>query len=164
VSDWRLELNGKRGSYDLGKLTNVIITVKYTASQGGQAFGQAVKGLLKPYLTGVLFNVAETFADEWSAFLEGDSKDLALTFTRDQFPNMSSSKIPGIFTRFELSGSGSVSMVINGNSELTLKDGKYTDTSGLTIGAKGTTLTFTVKGNKALLSNLHLVMGYKAQV
>ena len=164
VSDWRLELNGKRGSYDLSKLTDVIVTVKYTAQQGGQAFAQSVKGMLKPYLTGILVNVAETFADQWSEFLESDSNDLELTFTRELFPNMSSNKIQGIFARFQLSAPAAMSMVINGDTEMTLKDGKYTDTSGLSISNKGTTLTFTVKGNKALLSNLSLVMGYKAQV
>ncbi len=164
VSDWRLELNGKRGSYDLSQLTNVVIQVKYTALQGGQVFGQAVKGLLKPYLTGVMFNVAETFSDQWSEFLESDSKDLELSFTREMFPNMSSNKITGIFARFDLSAPGSVSMVVNGDSDMTLKDGKYIDTSGLSISNKGTALTFNVKGNKALLSNISLVMGYKAQV
>lgn len=164
VSDWRLELNGKRGSYDLSRLTNVVIQVKYTALQGGQVFGQAVKGLLKPYLTGVLFNVAETFPEQWGEFLENDSKDLVLSFTREMFPNMSSSKITGIFARFELSSPGAASFVLNSDAEMTLKDGKYTDTSGLTISAKGTDLTFTLKGNKALLSNVSLVMGYKAQI
>jgi hypothetical protein len=108
--------------------------------------------------------VAETFSDQWGEFLENDSKDLVLSFTREMFPNMSSSKITGIFARFEQSAPGSVSLVLNGDSEMTLKDGKYIDTSGLTIGSKGTALTFTVKGNKALLTNVKLVMGYKAQV
>jgi hypothetical protein len=164
VSDWRLELNGKRGSYDLRNLTNVVVQVKYTALQGGQVFGQAVKGLLKPYLTGVLFNVAETFSDQWGEFLENDSKDLVLTFVRELFPNMSSSKITGIFARFEQSANGSISLMLNGDSAMTLKDGKYMDTYGLTIGSKGTDLTFTVKGNKALLTNVSLIMGYKALV
>jgi Tc toxin complex TcA C-terminal TcB-binding domain len=164
VSDWLLELGGKRGSYDLGLLTDVIIHVKYTALQGGKVFAQAVKGLLKPYPTSVIINVAETYADAWKAFMESDSNSLDLTFMDWQFPNMSSNKVQGIFSKFDLDSPAALNMIVNGNADLTLRDGRYIDTPGLTISSKGTKLSFDVKGDKYLLSNFYLVMMYKAQV
>ena len=78
VSRWRLALGGPPGSYDLRDLTNVIITLKYTALQGGDAFAAGVRSLLKP--TDLLrpFNLSVDFADAWQSFLQSDSGMLQL--------------------------------------------------------------------------------------
>jgi hypothetical protein len=68
VSTWRLELNGKKHSYDINTLRDVIINLKYTAEQGGQVFASTVKGLLKPYPTARFFDVAQEFPNEWAPF------------------------------------------------------------------------------------------------
>ena len=103
VSRWKLELGGKKGSIDLRELVDITIHLEYTARQGGAVFAQAVKGTLKPYRAMRFFDFIYDYPQEWKDFLDGDSTVLTLTFTRDQFPGMSSSKISGIFTHYNLS-------------------------------------------------------------
>jgi len=166
VSRWRLELGGPPGSYDLGKLTDVTITLKYTALQGGDAFAASVRGLLKP--TDVLraFNLSVDFADLWTAFLQGDSDTLQLPLTQALFPNMVSGAIRAIFTRYQYDpqGTGGASLLIDMGQQVPLPDGKTVDTSGLMVRAAGTALNLKVKGDKSGLKNAYLVMGYKGGV
>jgi hypothetical protein len=166
VSRWRLELGGPPGSYNLGNLTDVTITLKYTALQGGDAFAASVRGLLKP--TDVLraFNLSVDFADLWTAFLQGDSDTLQLPLTQALFPNMVSSAIRAIFTRYQYNpqASGSATFVIDMGQQVPLPDGKTVDTSGVMIRTAGTTLNLTLKGDKTSLRNAYLVMGYKGGV
>ena len=61
VSNWRLELNGKKGSYNPSDLLEVIIKFRYTAQQGGSRFANEVKGLLKPYNATSFFDMAYNF-------------------------------------------------------------------------------------------------------
>jgi hypothetical protein len=164
VSTWRLELNGKKNSYNINALRDVIINLKYTAEQGGQVFASAVKGLLKPYPAARFFDVAQEFPDEWAAFLEGDEDELILPMSRDLFPNMSSSKITGIFASYDLVEPGAVSMVLNGDKALTLKDSKFLVTNGLSISSRGAEWTFSVNGNRKIINNIGLVLSYKASV
>ena len=63
VSTWRLELNGKKGSYNINQLNDVIINLKYTAMQGGEVYKNAVKGMLKPYPTVRLFDFKFDFSE-----------------------------------------------------------------------------------------------------
>jgi len=164
VSTWRLELNGRKNAYNINVLRDVIINLKYTAEQGGQVFAGAVKGLLKPYPTARFLDVAQEFPDEWQDFVEGDGNELVLPMSRDLFPNMSSSKITGIFARYELAEPAAVSLVLNGDKTLTLKDGKFLLTNGLSIGSRGSEWRLTVNGDKDLIDNIGLVFGYKASV
>lgn len=164
VSTWRLELNGKRGSYKIKDITDIVMNIKYTAIQGGEAFGNAVKGLLKPYPTAEMIDFEKDFADEWADFLDGDANDFSITMTKDYFPNMGSNKITGMLAKFDLVGDGQVQMMINRDDSLTLKDGKHLETPGLSISNRGSIFNFTLKGNKANLTNMKLVMAYKAKV
>ena len=164
VSRWRLELGGPPGSYDLRNLTGVTITLKYTALQGGEAFAAAVRGLLKP--TDVLraFDLSADFAEAWQAFLEGDSDALELQLVPEFFPNMVSGGIRAIYTRYEYeSGApGAASFILDMPQQVPLQDGKAADTSGLIVRAAGTLFSLKLKGDKSSLSNVYLVMGYKA--
>ena len=164
VSTWRLELNGKKGSYNVNNLRDVIITLKYTAEQGGKPFADAVKGMLKPYTAFQYFDIANDFPDAWEAFLFSEDNELVLSMTRDLFPNISSSKIIGVFTRYELLEPSAVSMVLNGDEALILQDGKFLPTNGLSISTQGAEWAFVLKGNKTILNNMSLVFSYKASV
>jgi hypothetical protein len=164
VSLWRLELNGKKGAIDLRNLVDVTINLKYTALQGGPVFAEAVKGMLKPYEALRFFDMTFDFADQWNEFLDGDGNEFSLLFTRDLFQNMGSSKIAGIFTKYDLAGPGEVSMTLNGNKDWRLQDGKYLETIGLNIGSQGSELRFSVKGDKNNLRNIQFVFSYKAKV
>lgn len=164
VSRWRLELNGKQGSLDLRSLVDATVAVQYTARQGGSVFAGSVKGLLKPYQTVRFFDMTYDFANEWNDFLDGDEAELALLFTRDRFPNMSSSKISGIFTHIEMTEAEEASMRLNGVDEWTLSQNSYVETNGLSIASKGSALHFEYQGNKEKLRNVQFVFGYKAGV
>lgn len=164
VSTWRLELNGKKNSYNIAALRDVVINLKYMAEQGGQVFASAVKGLLKPYPTARFLDVAQEFPDEWAAFLEGEGDELILPMSRDLFPNMSSSKITGIFASYDLVEPGSLSMVLNGDKNLVLKNGKFLQTNNLSIGSRGSDWMFAVQGEKEKLNTVGLVLAYKAGV
>lgn len=162
VSTWRLELNGKKGSYNVNDLVDVTMTLQYTAEQGGALFANTVKGMLKPYPTARFFDVAQEFPDEWEEFMAGDDTELVLTFTRAMFPNLSSSKITGILARYELLAPGPLTMMLQEADDLILRDGKYLLTTGLSINSQGSEWTFTVNGDKSQLKNVNLVLGYKA--
>lgn len=162
VSGWRLQLNGKKGSFDVNQLADVIIKIRYTADQGGEDFAAAVKGMLKPYPAAVLFNISEMFPNEWYAFTYDDTDDLQVTITREMFPNMSGSKISGVYSAYTYNQEGQATLKLG--EELELKHNKLVPAPGLTIGAKGETWTFTAKGNKRALENMVLVLSYKAVV
>jgi hypothetical protein len=164
VSSWRLELSGKRGSYSLNDLNKVLIKLKYTALNGGSAFAGAVKGLLKPYTTAVYLNLAVMFPNEWHAFRYNDTEDLNIRITRDMLPNLSGSKITGLVPHYEPPGSP-VSLILNDDTDLTLKHGKKIDEpTGLMVRSTGAIWNFKAKGDKKNLSNLGLVVMYKAIV
>jgi len=167
VSRWRLELGGPPGSYDLRNLTNVIITLKYTALQGGDAFAAGVRGPLKPTDLLRAFNLSVDFADAWQAFLQSDSGVLELPLSQALFPNMLSGAIRGIFTRYEYGSTNSSAppfFILDMGQQITLTDGKTVDTSGLAVRPSGTTLNLKLIGNKSHLSNAYLLMGYKGGV
>lgn len=165
VSTWRLELHGKKGDYDINGLNDVSLSLDYTALQGGENFATAVKGLLKPYPTAVLFDVAAQFPDAWEAFQTTDSKELQLPLFRDYFPNMSSSKITGLYTQFVQQGDGKVRFLLNNDDKFIVEQNKYLPTAGLSINKRGTDLVFKLdKGDKEVLDNITLVLAYTAAV
>ena len=164
VSTWRLELKGKNGALQVRDLSDLVINVKYTAIDGGEAFADSIKGMLKPYATSRYFDLSLDFQEEWLDFLNSDEEVLRLPMSRSLFPNMSSGKISSIFTRYELEEAGQVRMVLNEDEDLVLKEGKFLDTTGLSISSRGTEWTLEVKGDKQVLRTIYLVVGYKASV
>ncbi|MEO1433294.1 MAG: hemopexin repeat-containing protein, partial [Cyanobacteria bacterium J06633_8] len=164
ISTWKLELKGKRGSYSIEELTDITINIQYTAKQGGTDFANGVKGMLKPYPASRYFNIANEFPNEWNEFLGSDGNDLILNLTRDLFPNLSGSKITGIFTKFDLYEPGEISAILNGFDNLELKESKFLPTTGLSIASQGSQWILTVKGDKTNLRNIDLVAIYQATV
>ncbi|MTI33032.1 hemopexin repeat-containing protein [Xanthovirga aplysinae] len=162
VSLWRLELNGKKGSYNPNDLLDVTIKLRYSADQGGDAFASAVRGALKPYTATSFFDLAYSFPQEWNTFMQIDSRDMELTFTRDMFPNMSSSKVSGIYVRYEYTGDQAATFVMN--DELKLTNNKYVEISNLSIPKEGGKWKLTVQGDKANIKNVEMVVVYKAKV
>lgn len=162
VSTWRLELNGKKGSYNMNELLEVTINLKYTAKQGGEAFVDAVKGMLKPYPTVRFFDMHHDFPGQWNEFISNDSNELILPLSRSLFPNMRGGKISGIFTKYDRYEPEQVKITLGQGDGLPLDDGKYLPTTGLSIPGKGTDWVLRIKGNKANLRNIQFVIGYQA--
>ncbi|MEV1238908.1 hemopexin repeat-containing protein [Nonomuraea sp. NPDC049750] len=158
VSRWRLQLSGPAPA----GLSDVVVTVKYSADQGGEVFANAVKGMLKPYASARYFDVASEFPDEWAQFQEGEDDQLVLPFTPALFPAMSGRQITGVYPRYELAGRGSVRFLLNGDKRLALADGKLLRTPGLSVG--GNPWVLVLEGDKAALTNLGLVLTYRASV
>jgi hypothetical protein len=164
VSTWRLELTGRRSVDDPSQLGDVILTLRYTADSGDQVFTNAVKGLLKPYSTFRFVDVAAEFPDAWEAFQGSDDDELVLTFSADMFPAMASRQIPEIYAWFDVPGPDQVSMVLNGDPDWTLENGKVLITNRLSVSSQGSDWRFALNGDKSALANINLALSYKATV
>ena len=53
--------------------------------------------------------------------------------------------------------------MLNDDKDLTLKDGAILPTSGLSIASQGSEWTLALQGNKELVQNIGLVVGYTAK-
>lgn len=162
VSTWRLELNGKKGSYNVNDILEVTINLKYTAKQAGKAFGEAVKGMLKPYRTVRFFDMHFDFPAQWNEFVANEEDELVLPVSRDLFPNMRGSKIEGIFSKYDLVQDGPMNVILEAGDSLPLPDGKFVATTGLSISGPGRDFELRIKGDKANLRNLQFAISYTA--
>jgi hypothetical protein len=106
ISRWRLELNGVQAAAQRQSLTDIIVTVQYTAITGGESFADAVKKKLKPKDRGQLFNVAYDFADAWSAFLSEPTRGVAFALDRKQLPSATDGRITAAYLQYELTDAG----------------------------------------------------------
>ena len=164
VSTWRLELNGKKGSYNVNDLLEVTIKLKYTAKQGGQAFADTVKGMLKPYPSMRFFDMHFDFPAEWAEFVSNDQEELVLPMGRELFPNMQGGRIAGIFMKHDLFEEGPMNVDLQLGGGVSLPDGKFLPTNGLVLPAAGAEWALTVKGDKQNLRNIQFVVSYTAHV
>ncbi|WP_436762963.1 hemopexin repeat-containing protein [Streptosporangium sp. V21-05] len=165
VSTWRLELGGgPRGATAARALTDVTLTVRYTAEHGGDVFTEAVKGMLRPYPAAHLIDVARDFPKEWAAFLDGGDP-LVLPLSPDLFPAMSSRRITGLYARYEYAGEGTARLVLETGRRLPLADGVPLTTPGLSLNGGGPSpWAFTAEGDRSALGNVTLVLTYQAAV
>ncbi|MEV0620282.1 hemopexin repeat-containing protein [Nonomuraea sp. NPDC050404] len=152
VSTWRLET----GDLPDDSLSDVTIVVKYTAQQGGAAFANAVKGMLKPYQTARFIDVAAEFPDEWEEFVGGEEGELTLPITTDMLPRITGSQITGLYATY--APNDGVRLLIDGDEGLALADGKPLRTPGLRVGP----LTLVADGDPTALDNVGLVISYRA--
>ncbi|WP_159079121.1 hemopexin repeat-containing protein [Plantactinospora sp. BC1] len=160
VSTWRLERSGRMATppYD------VLLTVRYSAEQGGQVFANAVRGMLKPQTAARFFDLAREFPAEWAAFLEGDSEELRLPLTPEFFPEMGSRQIGAVHASYDVAGGGAFVLALAGQPNLELPPGRLLPTPGLTVGADpGAPLVFTARGDRQPVRNIGLVLTYQAQ-
>jgi len=162
VSTWRLEATGRGPGNGLDTLQDVVVTLRYTATSGGDIFAAAVTGMLRPYPAARFFDVATDFAAQWQQFTAGATADLILTFTPDMFPGMSSRQVTGVFATYALAGSQGISFVLNGNTDWTLPGGKLVPTPGLSLTGSGSAWTFTLAGDRNALTDIGLVLTYTA--
>jgi hypothetical protein len=97
ISTWRLSLPGEFRQFDYDTISDVILHLRYTASDGGESFmDEALKQLRRspaPEASPPFFLVLEprqAFASEWQRFLTptpaGSKHTLSLSLTSDLFP------------------------------------------------------------------------------
>ena len=134
VSTWRLQLTGRRSVDDPGhagrRLAHRPVHRRGRrpgVHQRGEGHAQAVLG------RSATSTSRREFPDEWAEFLGGDGDELVLPVSADMFPNMAGRQITSIYTRFELAAPGAVSMVLNGEPDWTLEDGKVLSVNRLGV-------------------------------
>ncbi|MEV4076605.1 hemopexin repeat-containing protein [Nonomuraea fuscirosea] len=157
VSRWRLELSAPGAP----ELRDVVVTVKYTAEQGGEPFANAVRGMLKPYPAARYVDVAAEFPDEWAEFVQGEGDWLTLPIEPELLPGISGRQITGLFPRYDVTGEASARFLIDGDGRLALDEGKLLPAPGLSAGGAAWSLRF--EGDKAALTGFGLVLTYKAR-
>jgi hypothetical protein len=158
VSTWRLELTGRRPT----DLRDVVLTLRYTAAQGGEVFANAVKGMLKPYPAARFFDVATEFPYQWQEFMEGDGNELSLPVTSDMLPGLTGRQITGIYPHYGTANGTSPRLTLNGDRSMALTEGKLLLTPDLRVDGKG--WTFVLDGDKEALTGLGLVLAYRSAV
>jgi hypothetical protein len=92
VSAWRIDLPKSLRPFDYSTISDVILHVRYTARQGGDALANQVVAELREMLStanasglALLFPLRHDFPTEWSAFANGTG-DLSLRLRREAFP------------------------------------------------------------------------------
>jgi len=108
--------------------------------------------------------MATRLPNEFFAWVYGETEDLEMIVTRDMFPNMAGSKILAVYSYFETKENGQISVVMNEDSALTLRNKKLLVTNALAVGSRGEKWRFAAKGKKLDLENMGLVFVYKAHV
>src|SRR6185369_9265000 len=87
--------------------------------------------------------------------------ELVLPVSADLFPNMAGRQITSVYTRFELTAPGAVTMTLNGQPDWTLEDGKVLSVNRLAVGGSW---RLACQGDRSVLTNVNLALGYKATV
>ncbi|MFG1682588.1 hemopexin repeat-containing protein [Nonomuraea sp. NPDC049269] len=150
VSTWRLDLPGLRSADHPADLSDVQITIRYTAEHGGDTFANTVRGLLKPYAAARYVDVPTDFPDEWAAF----THDLVLPVT---LPDLYGGQITGIYPAYTLTEEGAAELRLTGGP--TLPAGRLTPTPGLNVNGG---IHLTLSGARETLTGLGLVITYRA--
>ncbi|MFO0323897.1 MAG: hypothetical protein ACK50D_02700 [Burkholderiales bacterium] len=77
VSSWVLSMPKAANRFDFASLSDMVITLRYTALDGGKAFRDQVTGLapVKAYAGGRMFLIARQFPSDWFAFTESRPTD-----------------------------------------------------------------------------------------
>ncbi len=103
VSTWRLEVNGEKGHLHRESLSDVVITLQYTASSGGDAFTETVKNAVggKTRERVWLLNCAYDFPNEWQAFMNDPAKGLSFAVERGRLPGATAKQVTSIFLHYD---------------------------------------------------------------
>ncbi|MFI6503342.1 hemopexin repeat-containing protein [Nonomuraea typhae] len=156
VSTWLLEIPGRRPQ----GLRDVVVTLRYTAEPGGEAFTNAVRGMQRPYAAARYVDVAAEFPEQWEEFLLAEEAGpLLLPLTAEHFPGLIGGQITGLCARYDLDG-GSARFLVNGERRYALDHGKAIRAAGLGVGAPW---ALVVEGDKNALVGVGLVLTYRAQ-
>jgi len=100
ISNWQLDIPKSSNRLDYDSLSDVIINLKYTASDGGEKFREDVSGLIAdvPCQCSLACDLAKTCPDAWHAFMNPDktatAQSLAIVITPDVLPANLPSDLP----------------------------------------------------------------------
>lgn len=103
ISNWRLEIDGVHGALHRRTLSDVVITLQYTARQGGSAFAETVKSAIggKTKESAWLLNLAADYSDAWQAFMSRPADGIAFTVERSSLPGASTKQVTSVYLHYE---------------------------------------------------------------
>jgi hypothetical protein len=103
VSTWRLEVEGVEGPRHRQTLSDVIVTVQYTARQGGSTFAETVKSALGSASgeRAWLLNLASDYSDAWQAFMSNPSAGITFSVERRNLPFAADRRVSGVYLHYE---------------------------------------------------------------
>jgi hypothetical protein len=134
VSTWRLEINGVDGVLHRQTLSDVILTVRYTARTGGSAFAEAVKSAIggKAMERAWILNLAADFPDRWQAFMNKPGDGMSFAVERHRLPGASANQVTGVYLHYDLVdepvddlGRQAVTLTAPKQPSITLKPGAF---------------------------------------
>ena len=88
ISDWTLEMPKVTNRIDFESITDVIVTLSYTALQGGSTIYDAVKETLTTFAGKRLFSLAQQFSSAWYQFMNPGSSATEQTLSFRALANM----------------------------------------------------------------------------
>jgi hypothetical protein len=169
ISDWRLELPAALPQFDYATITDVVLTLRYTARDGGSAFRQTVENALAALLTemeiddtrkGLFAGVAlrDEMPDAWA--LLNQSGSTSLTMRADNLPYFARGRKLGLQTATWIARTSgdAPDLAINGKAVTFQASGSLFVGSSdpLTLDAPITLATATA----ANLQDLSVIIGY----
>ncbi|MET1113133.1 MAG: neuraminidase-like domain-containing protein, partial [Allosphingosinicella sp.] len=166
VSGWRLTMPPQTNHFDFATITDVILTLRYTALDGGTAFRRQVTALpdMAAYDGAVFLPLRQYYPDAWHQFMTAHpdpaSQTLAFAVPPSVIPaHLSNTKLTGFFLQLYLgedatlatgsdfltfnasdAAGGSVSVTLNARANCTYAFASPLDFAGVSVGAR--TLVF----------------------
>jgi hypothetical protein len=96
ISTWRIDLPIKNNAFDLDSVSDVILTIRYSAQEGGELLRSAASNSLSAAIMSAqntilhrLFSARHEFPDQWYRFLHSatsGTSQLSLPIDKDRFP------------------------------------------------------------------------------
>lgn len=109
VSEWIFTLPQDTNNFDLSTITDLVITIGFSALNGGKQFHNDVRDLLSGHkLNGSSYiNIKEEFSDDWEAFMTDheDPNQQILTIQIDDFilpPNVKSTLLNMVYFQLDI--------------------------------------------------------------
>jgi len=135
VSTWVLEMPKSSNRINYDSISDIIINLKYTASDGGESFATSVRSLVNaiPYKGTRAFNLGTEFSNAWYAFMhpakDAVKQNFDITIERSYFPaNLSLDKITSIYVQLALAVGKSLDGTLTATLTIGEAPGKITKT------------------------------------
>ncbi|MGN6373513.1 MAG: aldo/keto reductase, partial [Solirubrobacteraceae bacterium] len=107
VSKWELQLPQSTNRFDLNAISDVVITLRYTAQEGGETYAGTVEKLLHSYpLPGAVYlSLAQAYSAQWNAFMaehpSEETQTLQFEVKEGSLAYLKSATLTDVFVRLE---------------------------------------------------------------
>jgi hypothetical protein len=108
VSTWRLEMPRATNRINFSTISDVVLSINYTAQDGGGLFRSQVTSLaaLKPYFGSQLISFNQTYSSQWFAFMQDHSNAGSQTLRFELAasmipPHLENSRLTGFYFQLD---------------------------------------------------------------